>query len=61
MCVCVCVRVCVCVCECVSVCVCVCGGGGGSRLASGNLVLSFSLSSSGCSDHLAPPHQLTQL
>ena len=29
--------------------------------ASGNLVLSFSLSSSGCSDHLAPPHQLTQL
>ena len=29
--------------------------------ASGNLVLNFSLSSSGCSDHLAPPHQLTQL
>ena len=29
--------------------------------ASGNLVLSFSLSSSGCSDHLAPPDQLTQL
>ena len=29
--------------------------------ASDNLVLSFSLSSSGCSDHLAPPHQLTQL
>ena len=29
--------------------------------ASGNLVLSFSLSSSDCSDHLAPPHQLTQL
>ena len=27
----------------------------------GNLVLSFSLSSSGCSDHLASPHQLTQL
>ena len=29
--------------------------------ASSNLVLSFSLSSSGCSDHLAPPHQFTQL
>ena len=30
---------------------------GGSRPASGNLVLSFSLSSSGCSDHLptTPP------
>ena len=34
---------------------------GGSRPASGNLVLSFSLSKSGCSDHLAPPHELTQL
>ena len=63
-------------CVCVRVCVCVCVGSlvaewyalrapnqrvGGSRPASGNLVLSFSLSSSGCSDHLAPPHQLTQL
>ena len=46
------------VCECVYVCVCVFRG---SRPASGNLVLSFSLSSSGCNDHLAPPHQLTQL
>ena len=35
--------------------------GWGSRPASGNLVLSFSLSSSGCSDHPVPPHQLTQL
>ena len=64
------------VCEC-SVCVCVCVwvhwwlSGIHSELpierlvvqgpASGNLVLSFSLSSSGCSDHLAPPHQFTQL
>ena len=29
--------------------------------ASGNLVLSFSLSSRSCSDNLAPPNQLTQL
>ena len=58
-----CVRVCVCVC----VCVCVFHSDLPiERLvvqgpASGNLVLSFSLSSSGCSDHLALPHQLTQL
>ena len=77
MCVCVRVRVRVRVRVCVCVCVCVCVwvhwwlSGIHSELpierlvvqgpASGNLVLSFSLSSSGCSDHLAPPHQLTQL
>ena len=76
VCVSVCVCVCVCVYVCVCVCVCVWGGGvqvhwwlsgipnrkvGGSKPASGNLVFSFSLSSSGCRYHLAPPHQLTQL
>ena len=63
VCVCVCVFVCVCVCVCMCVCFCVCSGIHYELPIKGlgNLVLSFSLSSSGCSDHLAPPHQLTQL
>ena len=40
-------------CECACVCVC--------ELQIKGLVLSFSPSSSGYSDHLLPPHQLTQL
>ena len=68
-CVCVCARTCVCVCVCVCVWVHWWLSGIHSELpierlvvqgpASGNLVLSFSLSSSGCSNHLAPSHQLT--